>query len=155
MAPIAMKPQTMAEPGIIQIDDKIERNIIKKHSIFTQFLSYGLIGVFCASLDGFAFWLLRKNMLNLYLANVISVNMGIITSFFLNRHFTFNVKNFLFKRALKFFTVNYCGLLISMGILHIGVYLMNQNDMFVKIISIFFVATFQFTLNKFVTFKIG
>jgi putative flippase GtrA len=127
---------------------------MKKHSIlFTQILSYGLIGMFCASLDSFVFYLLRKNALNLYLANFISVNIGIMTSFLLNRHFTFKVKNLIFKRGLKFFAVNYCGLLLSMGILYVGSNIMNQNDMYVKIVSIFFVALFQFTLNKLLTFK--
>jgi len=120
---------------------------------FRQIISYGLIGLFCASLDASIFYILRKNALNLYLANFISVNIGIITSFLLNRHFTFKVKNFIFKRAVKFFCVDYCGLGLSMLIMFIGTVKFEQKDIYIKIISIFFVAIFQFTLNKFVTFK--
>ena len=118
-----------------------------------QIISYGFIGLFCASLDAGIFYILRSNALNLYFANFISVNIGIITSFLLNRHFTFKVKNFIFKRVLKFFCVNYCGLGLSMLIMYIGITQMEQKDINVKIISVFFVAVFQFTLNKFVTFS--
>jgi len=125
---------------------------IKKFPL-KQVISYCLIGLFCACLDASIFYILRKNALNLYLANFISVNIGIITSFLLNRHFTFKVKNFILKRAVKFFCVDYCGLGLSMLIMYIGTAKMGQKDIYVKIISIFFVAFFQFTLNKFVTFK--
>jgi len=121
--------------------------------LLRQIISYGLIGLFCASLDASVFYVLRKNALNIYFANFISVNIGIITSFLLNRHFTFKVKNFILKRAIKFFCVDYCGLGLSMLIIFIGTTQFGQKDIHVKIISIFFVAIFQFTLNKLVTFK--
>ncbi|MCL1955704.1 MAG: GtrA family protein [Fibromonadales bacterium] len=120
---------------------------------FRQLISYGLIGLFCASLDASIFYLLRKNALNLYFANFISVNIAIFTSFWLNRHFTFKVKNLILKRTIKFFCVDYCGLGLSMLIMFIGTTQFGQKDIYVKIISIFFVAIFQFTMNKFVTFK--
>jgi len=120
---------------------------------FKQIISYGLIGLFCASLDASIFYILRKNALNIYLANFISVNVGIITSFWLNRHFTFKVKNYISRRIIKFFCVDYCGLGLSMLIMFIGTSKLEQKDIYVKIVSIFFVAVFQFTLNKFVTFK--
>jgi|TergutMp193P3_1026864.scaffolds.fasta_scaffold25634_3 putative flippase GtrA len=123
------------------------------NKLLKQIFIYGLIGLFCASLDAVIFYILRKNALNLYLANFISVNIGIITSFLLNRHFTFKVKNFIFKRAVKFFCVDYCGLGLSMLIMYIGTAQMAQKDIYVKIVSIFFVAAFQFTLNKLITFK--
>jgi putative flippase GtrA len=120
---------------------------------FKQIVFYGLIGLFCAGLDTSIYYFLRKNALDIYLANFISVNIGIITSFLLNRHFTFMVKNFIFRRALKFFCVDYCGLGLSMLIMFVGTVKFGQKDIYVKIVSIFFVAIFQFTLNKFVTFK--
>jgi len=120
---------------------------------FKQIIPYGLIGLFCSSLDASIFSVLRENALNLYLANFISVNIGIFTSFWLNRHFTFKVKNLILKRTIKFFCVDYCGLGLSMFIMFIGTTQFGQKDIHVKIVSIFFVAIFQFTLNKFVTFK--
>jgi len=120
---------------------------------FRQIIPYGLIGLFCASLDASIFSVLRENDINRYLANFISVNVGIFTSFWLNRHFTFKVKNLILRRTIKFFCVDYCGLGLSMLIMFIGTTKFGQKDIHVKIISIFFVAVFQFTLNKFVTFK--
>jgi putative flippase GtrA len=74
-------------------------------------------------------------------------------SFVLNSYFNFKVKDRLLKRALSFYTIGYIGLLISTGILFVGLHIFEIPEMTVKIVSIFIVATIQFILNKTITFK--
>lgn len=127
---------------------------LKNNKLFGEIFRYGLIGTLCACADGGLFYVLRKNELNLYVANFISVNLGIIMAFTLNAFFNFKIKDNLLHRAAKFFCVDYCGLVLSMLIMYFGVTQMEMKEIVVKIISIFFVAIFQFSLNKLFTFRI-
>ena len=65
----------------------------------------------------------------------------------------FKKKDEVGKRAIKFFGVGYIGLILSMLIMWVGVDVLNQKQMLVKIGSVVFVAAVQYLLNKFVTYK--
>jgi putative flippase GtrA len=121
--------------------------------IARELFLYGIIGGFSASLDSVCFFFLRKLCINLYLSNFISINLGISSSFILNTFFNFKMPDKLLVKAFKFFSIGYAGLLLSMLILHIGVKFFGWKDIIVKVCSVFFVAIFQFTLNKAVTFR--
>ena len=90
---------------------------------------------------------------NIYFPNFVSINIGILCSFLLNAFFNFKRSDKLWRRALKFFAVGYCGLVLSMLILRIGVVRFDFDDKLVKLFSVFFVAALQFILNKFITFN--
>lgn len=113
---------------------------------------YGLIGGCSAAADAAVFYLLSRSC-NVYLSNLIGVNIGMTMSFLLNRSLNFGVKDKPLMRAACFFGVGYLGLLLSMGILAIGVDLLHADKMVVKLGSVFLVAAFQFTLNKRATFR--
>ncbi|MDR2468216.1 MAG: UDP-galactopyranose mutase [Spirochaetaceae bacterium] len=121
--------------------------------LFRQIVLYGIIGSFCVSLDSTLFILLRKMHIDAYFSNFISVNAGMFTSFLLNTFVNFKMKDRLRVRALRFFTVGYGGLALSMCILFIGKTIFHQKDEIVKIFSVFIVASFQFTCNKLFTFR--
>jgi len=155
----------LAEYKYYNMDAVIERALelaeqLKRKTIFNVSVSllkeivlYGVIGLCCASFDSLLFFLLRKIAVNLYVANFISINAGIISSFLLNTFFNFRVKDKLKIRGIKFFAVGYAGLALSMFIMHIGVSVLDAREIIVKIVSVFIVAAIQFTLNKLFTFR--
>ena len=133
--------------------------MIKYHSLFTrskQLIKYGIIGCFCAGLDFIIYWLLVQIVTMPYLfANVISVHCGILTSFFLNRHFTFKVKNKTLLRFISFYVVGITGLAISSGLLVIFIEKIGLNELISKALTVIVVAIIQFMLNKYISFKNG
>jgi putative flippase GtrA len=86
-------------------------------------------------------------------ANVISIHVGIFTSFILNRQLNFKVKNKTALRFLSFYTIGLIGLGISELMLYLMVTVGEMNELICKLISIVVVALIQFLLNKYITFK--
>ena len=129
--------------------------IVARNKSFRTFIFYGIIGCFTSTLDFVVFTFLSRYV-DLYylLANCISVLVGIITSFFLNRTYNFKVKDKIVRRFSLFLTVGLCGLVLSNAILWIGIDKMGENSSFVKLLSIVLVVSFQFLLNKYVTFRV-
>lgn len=122
--------------------------------LIKEMFLYGLIGGGSSLLDTFCYIILTHYFTcELYLANFISVNIGITCSFILNTYFNFKKSNKLGKRAISFFAVGYCGLGLSFLLLYIGANLLYINDIIVKLVSIIFVAAFQFILNKIITYS--
>lgn len=121
---------------------------------FRNLILYGMIGGFCAALDFGVYSLLCLWGIMPYLwANVISIHVGIFTSFVLNRSLNFKVKDKAAIRFLSFYAVGLVGLGISELMLYILVSVGSWNEMVCKLITIVVVALVQFFLNKYITFK--
>lgn len=121
---------------------------------YKQFVLYAIIGVLSASLDFIVFTFLSSfSSLNYLLANVISVNCGIITSFTLNRQFNFKIKDKLLKRFLIFYAVGLLGLGVSTALLWLFVGIFSVNILISKLVVILIITLLQFSLNKLITFK--
>jgi putative flippase GtrA len=131
------------------------KNISSFAPLFRQIVMYGMIGSFSAGLDSVAFIGLRAIKVNLFAANFAGINLGILSSFLLNTFLNFRVKDKIKMRMMKFYTVGYAGLFLSMIVMHIGANIFGIKELLVKITSIFIVAAFQFILNKLFTFKIN
>ncbi len=129
--------------------------IIKKlFDKYRQLITYIIIGGGCASIDYVIFLILTEFFGVAYLmANLISVNAGIITSFILNRNFNFKVKDKIVSRFVSFYFVGLLGLAISSLMLFVMIDILNYDKSFSKIVSIVVIAFIQFFLNKFITFK--
>lgn len=122
---------------------------------YRQLVLYLIIGGLCASIDYLIFLILTYFFnINYLIANIFSVNAGIITSFILNRNFNFKIKDNVANRFLSFYLVGLFGLLISFVILFAMVELLHYNEQIIKIVSIVIIALIQFLLNKFITFKV-
>ena len=133
---------------------KLKKILIDLYSRFRNLILYGIIGGFCASLDFciytlFCYW----DIMPYLWANIISIHIGILTSFILNRSFNFKVKDKTSLRFLSFYIVGLVGLGISELMLYLMVSKGGWNEIFCKLISIVAVALIQFTLNKYITFK--
>lgn len=134
----------------------MNKNIVQdtnKIKLIKEVILYGIIGAFSAFMDSLVFIILSKININMYVANFISVNVGIGISFFLNTYINFKMVDNLKQRFIKFFSVGYIGLAISTILLYIGSQLLSLNEIMVKIASIIIVAAIQFILNKLITYK--
>jgi putative flippase GtrA len=132
----------------------MKETIVKLYNRFRNLILYGLIGGFCAGLDFCVYTVLCHYDVMPYLwANVISIHVGIFTSFILNRQINFKVKNKTALRFMSFYTVGLVGLGISELMLYLMVTVGGWNELVCKLISIVVVALIQFILNKYVTFK--
>ena len=124
------------------------------YSRFRNLILYGIIGGFCAALDfsiytALCYW----NIMPYLWANIISIHVGIFTSFILNRSFNFKVKDKTPQRFLSFYAVGLTGLGISELMLYLMVTLGGMNELLCKLMSIIVVALVQFLLNKYITFR--
>ena len=123
-------------------------------STFRNLILYGIIGSFCAALDFGVYTALCYFDIMPYLwANIISIHIGIFTSFVLNRSLNFRVKDRTLRRFFSFYAVGLTGLGISELMLYLMVSLGRMNELFCKLVSIVVVALIQFILNKYITFK--
>lgn len=121
---------------------------------FRNLILYGIIGGFCAALDfGIYTALCYWNIMPYLWANIISIHIGIFTSFALNRSLNFKVKDKPATRFLSFYAVGLIGLGISELMLYLMVTIGGLNELFCKLLSIIVVAFVQFFLNKYITFK--
>ncbi len=121
---------------------------------FRNLILYGIIGAVCATLDFVIYTLLCHFDILPYLwANIVSVHIGIFTSFILNRQLNFKIKDKTSLRFLSFYLVGLTGLGISTLMLYIMVDLASWNEIVCKLITIVVVALIQFILNKYITFK--
>lgn len=121
---------------------------------FRNLILYGLIGGFCAALDfGIYTALCYWNIIPYLWANIISIHVGIFTSFVLNRSVNFKVKDKTATRFLSFYAVGLTGLGISELMLYLMVTIGGWNEVLCKLLSIVVVALVQFVLNKYITFK--
>lgn len=128
--------------------------VVQLYSKYRNLILYGIIGGLSVSIDFAVFGLLTHFFPEYYLlANIVSVNCGIINSFLMNRHFNFKVKNKSVFRFMVFYIVGMIGLLISSGMLYLMVNMADMNLLVSKVATIFVVTLFQFTLNKNVTFR--
>jgi putative flippase GtrA len=126
-------------------------NLLQKNK---QLIKYGIIGCFCVGLDFLVYSFLIQIIKMPYLyANVISVHCGIFASFFLNRHFTFKVKNKVLLRFISFYAIGLIGLAISSGLLIFLVEKIELNELVSKAFTVIVVALIQFMLNKYISFR--
>lgn len=119
------------------------------------FIYYVIIGGISASLD-FIFYSLFIHVLGIdyLISNVISVNIGILNSFIINRKYNFKVLNKRIQRLTIFYAVGISGLLLSSYLLWFFVENMQMDKTIVKLITIPIIVVFQFTMNKLFTFKV-
>lgn len=130
-------------------------NTIKQlYSRFRNLILYGIIGGFCAALDfGVYSVLCYWDFMPYMVANIISIHIGILTSFALNRSINFKVTDKVTTRFLSFYMVGLVGLGISEGMLYLMVTKGGWNEIVCKLVSIVVVALIQFLLNKYITFR--
>ena len=90
---------------------------------------------------------------NYQIANASGYLMGTLVSFFLNRHYTFKIKDKVLKRLISFLSVAFIGYFTSALLLYFLVESLTMDAIIAKIATLFFVLILQFSLNKKITFR--
>lgn len=124
--------------------------LYRRHS---KLIKYGVIGALSSSVDFLIYTSLVLAGMEMLLANIIGVNIGIFTSFTLNRLYNFRVKDHAKQRFVTFYAVGLSGLALSSLMLYGLVDGLALNEISAKVITIVAVAIFQFVINSRVTFR--
>lgn len=119
-----------------------------------QFIFYVIFGLSSVILDYLVFKILITFFkFTFIIANIISVNVGIINSFLLNYKLNFKTTNNLFLRFISFYTIGLLGLLLSSLLLFYLIEILQIEVIISKCITIIIVSFFQFIFNLTITFK--
>lgn len=121
---------------------------------YRHFILYVGIGIIATAIDMCIFFFLTDVIgLHFVISNIISVFVGIFTSFELNSRFNFKKTDLRLRRLLSFTIV--CLLGMGMGsLLLIAFYIWIDLPKFIaKILSVMCAGVFQFLFNKYVTFR--
>lgn len=124
---------------------------------FRYFIKYSIVGASNAGIDFFTYWALTRSFLffeaHFLIANAIAFILATGWGFIWNRNWTFEKKDGKkINQYVKYIVVNLGGLLIIEIILFTLVKL-GMHDIFAKVIASIFAWGWNFTLNKFWTFK--
>lgn len=128
-----------------------------EHTI-RQFVVFGLVGVTNTAWDFGTYYVLTRGTFGLTLhflaANIISFTVSVINSYILNRKWTFRSNDPRHHIVfVKFIVVN----LITLGLYEVLLYLLIDRahiyDLFAKLLSIGIVMVWNFSANKYWTFR--
>ena len=135
--------------------------ISKLYPDYRKLLKYLLVGLVTTTIDtSIYFLLLSGTQIEYFIANILSFQVGMVVSYYLNRRFTFqnSYKKVHFQLA-SFALVAYLQLLLGEAILFVLVDMVFKNDailyaMIGKGVAIAVGFAFAFIVNKKLTFKI-
>ena len=140
--------------------------------LFKQAVKYSVVGVVNTLLTLVIIWIMTKKMgSSEAFSNFVGYFIGLISSFFLNRKWTFGSKGSIFGGAIKFFLVFLICYLLQLGVL----LLLNHNCpdnpplysffepvlklfkidalFYIQMISMAAYTVVNFLINKYYTFK--
>jgi len=143
---------------MIGILKQYQEKYLTKYPVLKEFVKYCLVGGTNAVLDYsiylgltrfFDFW--QKNFLA---ANFVAIFFANLSSFFLNKYFTFqNRSNKLFQQYLKFILVSLVYLGIVQGIMFVGVKIIGLYDIWAKVAASAVGLIWNFFANKYWSFR--
>ncbi len=118
---------------------------------FIKFSCTGLIGVLLNF--SLTFLLKEKLLINRYVSNSVSLFCALALNYFLNRVWTFQSSNDLFKEVLIFMSVIFIGLIMN----HLLVYFFHQrkkvNFYFSKVLAVIIIFTWNLIMHSNYTFN--
>lgn len=127
------------------------KTLLNKHK---NLIFYCIIGLISILIDISIFRILISYFhLDYKISNIISVNFGIINSFFLNKNFNYKTKDHEIKRFISFYFIGLLGLIFSTILLQIFVDMIKFEIFISKYLTIFIISFLQYVLNHYITFK--
>ena len=126
------------------------KNLYNRYQQFIKYAFFGGIGVL-SDITLYALFIILG--INYQIANAAGYLIGTLLSFILNRHYTFDVKDYMFKRLITFLSIASVGYICSAFLLYIFVQLVGIHAILAKVLTLGLVLMIQFTLNKRITFK--
>ncbi len=126
----------------------------QKYPASKQLIKFFIVGVSNTALDFIIYAALTRIFHLYYLVSAtISFIFSVTWSFNLNRRWTFKVKRRLVTQYATFFFVNAIVLLLNISILYVLVDCLGIYDLLAKVIASVILGIFNFTINKFWTFR--
>ena len=120
-----------------------------------HFIVYTIIGASCEIIDFSLFYVLTRYAdMDVLYSHLISVNAGLVCSFFINAKVNFRTSNRMFHRLFLFFAIAWVGLAFSSALLVFMVDYMGLYDVGSKIFTILLAGLYQYLLNKRFTYRI-
>ena len=131
--------------------------LIKKYKEIIMYLIFGVLTtvVSLATYYLLVYTILDPNKaVELQIANILSWCAGVIFAYITNRKYVFESKNKnKLKESIRFVEARLITLFMDMGIMFVGVTLMNGNDKIIKIISQVVIIIANYLFSKLMVFK--
>jgi len=127
---------------------------MKNKELFIQIVKFGIVGVLNTLLTAGTIWLLLR-VLNCsdYLSNIGGYIIGLLNSFVWNRRWTFKSNTKVKDTVFKFIVTFVICYLIQLGNLYLLLHFTSVDSYVSQLLSIVVYTGFNFTLNKYYTFK--
>lgn len=129
------------------------RDIFRNMAKLREFILYCFCGVVGVTTDYIVFLYLLKLDLWYQSANFLGYLSGTFVSFFLNRKFTFAIKDKVYLRLIKFLMVGAAGYSSSVIMLWLLVDLALLKAEIAKLILLPVIVIIQYSINRKITFK--
>ena len=127
------------------------KNSLLKNDLFQQILKFGLVGGLATIIDWIIYYLL-VNFLKIdpLLGNIISFSISVIYNYLASVKWVFHVREDKSKKRMfiEFMLFSIIGLLLTELLLWLGIKLLHQNEMIIKVISTGIVMIFNFITRK-------
>ena len=126
---------------------------LKSKDLFRNAFLYLIFGGVAFIFDYLIFLLLYFQIdFEKYIANIISMHVGMLVSFSLNAFINFKKTNRIGIRFIKYYAIILCGIGLSSLILWVGGFFIERVEI-IKLIALIVVSGLQFILNRFYTFR--
>ena len=127
---------------------------------YKEIVNYLIVGVLTTVVGlgvyyGLVFTVLNpKNPIQLQIANIASWIAAVTFAYFTNRKYVFESKSpDMLREAIKFYLARVGTLLMDMGIMFVGVTLLDMNDKYVKLFVQVVVTVANYVFSKLFVFK--
>jgi putative flippase GtrA len=119
-----------------------------------KILKFLITGTFNSLLNILIVFLLINQSIEAYLASVAGFLSGAISGYFLNFFWTFQNKNNIGTKLIKYIFLQIFTLLVGISIFSFYFYVFNQNALTAQLIAIFFTAMINFYVsNNFIFYR--
>lgn len=141
----SLKKSDSLKPFIQKIEDK---------KFMIHIIKYLIFGVLTTIISLGSFWILLKTSLNENICNFLSIVIGILSAYVLNRNYVFESKETnILKEFSKFVMARIASSLFDMITFFIFATCLSLNEMVVKIVISFVVIILNYILSKLLVFN--
>jgi dolichol-phosphate mannosyltransferase len=124
------------------------------HVLFGKFAIFCMVGAVSTLIDiSLLYALVEFASLPVLLSATISLTVASINGYILNKRLTFKDHSTRYARQyISYLFVSCIGLLLTLGILAIGIHIFNMHYLFAKIIAVVLVTSWNFSVNYLLVF---
>jgi len=124
---------------------------VKNNKLLLQIFKFIIVGGIATIIDWIIYYILVKHIkMDPLIGNIISFSISVIYNFTASVKWVFNVNENKSKKKMfiEFIVFSIIGLLLTELLLWIGIHLLGQNEIMIKIISTAIVMVFNFITRK-------